>query len=81
MRVRLLASILLGIAVTCAVPSTALAEELAIPDALQQWKTWVLAGHERELCPFLLGNADNRRCAWPASIYRSRKRSMMRLPC
>jgi hypothetical protein len=38
------------------------------PEPLRPWMDWVLYGHEEELCPFLLGNADRRPCSWPSRL-------------
>src|SRR5262245_58590902 len=38
------------------------------PEALRPWIDWVLYGHEEERCPFLQGDADERRCSWPSRL-------------
>ena len=38
-----------------------------VPAPLEPWVGWVLAGHEGEMCPNLLGS-DNNPCAWPAFL-------------
>ncbi|MBI2841512.1 MAG: hypothetical protein HYX75_24615 [Acidobacteria bacterium] len=39
-----------------------------VPEPLAPWVSWVLSGHEGELCPYLLGATDQARCAWPGSL-------------
>ncbi|HEX4621980.1 MAG TPA: hypothetical protein VH208_10480, partial [Myxococcaceae bacterium] len=39
-----------------------------VPEPLKPWADWVLRGKEDQLCPFLDGQADARRCAWPARL-------------
>ncbi|PIP83989.1 MAG: hypothetical protein CO113_15455 [Elusimicrobia bacterium CG_4_9_14_3_um_filter_62_55] len=43
-------------------------ERKDVPQPLKPWVDWALRGHERELCPFLQGNAGDRPCAWPAEL-------------
>jgi len=39
-----------------------------VPAPLQAWTDWALAGHTKQLCPFLDGAAENFRCAWPGRL-------------
>jgi hypothetical protein len=43
-------------------------ERKDVPKPLQPWIDWTLHGHEKKLCPFLQGNANDRPCAWPAQL-------------
>lgn len=43
-------------------------ERKDVPQPLKPWVEWALHGHERELCPFLQGNAGDRPCAWPSEL-------------
>ena len=38
------------------------------PPDLQRWRAWVLAGHERQRCPFLYNDPQRRYCAWPLRL-------------
>jgi hypothetical protein len=39
-----------------------------IPAPLEPWTTWVLTGHESELCPGLESTPDAVRCVWPTRL-------------
>ncbi|HYS77870.1 MAG TPA: hypothetical protein VEO94_03465 [Candidatus Dormibacteraeota bacterium] len=65
---RILPAVLVVIAATCtSTPAGPLTREKT-PEALRPWIDWVLYGHEEERCPFLQGDADERRCSWPSRL-------------
>lgn len=39
-----------------------------VPEDLRPWVDWALQGHEEALCAPLLGDAEQRQCAWPARL-------------
>lgn len=43
-------------------------EKEQVPEPLQPWVSWVLEGHESELCPFFQGAPDRHVCAWPSQL-------------
>jgi len=59
---------------SCAAAAQAPAAEAALPDALRDWRGWVLAGEEHRACPWLAspgraaGNREAYRCAWPGRL-------------
>ncbi len=60
----------LFLAATASVPR-AHAERLArdrVPEPLQPWVDWALHGVRDSLCPFLHGQQDSTRCAWPGRL-------------
>lgn len=60
----------LALAALAALASPAAADPLAkkdVPPALSGWVSWVLRGHEGELCSFLNGT-DQRVCGWPGRL-------------
>jgi len=46
--------------------------DMAVPDALKDWREWVLQGEEYRKCPFLAGqdpaSQSSYRCAWPERL-------------
>jgi hypothetical protein len=46
--------------------SAAAVEE--IPEALDQWREWVLHGHEEKLCPVNFNDGKAVRCQWPSRL-------------
>lgn len=39
-----------------------------VPAPLKPWVDWSLRGYEQSLCPFFLGDAETRWCAWPSEL-------------
>ncbi len=39
-----------------------------VPEPLQPWVDWALHGARESLCPFLAGQQDSSRCAWPGRL-------------
>ncbi|MFN7955365.1 MAG: hypothetical protein U0610_26815 [bacterium] len=67
--VRVLGALVL-LAMTMLVPRTH-AEPLSrdrVPEPLQPWVDWALHGARESLCPFLAGQQDSSRCAWPGRL-------------
>lgn len=55
----------------CLIPGESLSntgQPLLIPDALTDWKGWVLHGKQTELCPNAFDNALDSRCQWPSKL-------------
>jgi hypothetical protein len=55
----------------CLTASLAKAQSLApreVPEPLRPWIGWVMRGHESELCPTLVDDANRHACAWPARL-------------
>ena len=46
--------------------------EVSVPEALDEWRQWVLHGHEHRRCPFLYDSkaesAESFLCAWPGEL-------------
>ena len=49
-------------------PSFSSAEEITIPDELQQWVPWVLYDQEDKLCSISPTEKNKRYCSWPARL-------------
>ena len=64
-RVSLFASILLWCP---ALPAAGPLPVDEVPEPLESWVPWVLHGHEQRTCPFLNGDPNQRRCAWPTRL-------------
>jgi hypothetical protein len=61
----------LALLIPLALITASASAQLAVPAELHGWEPWVLHGHERHQCPWLVpGKAvdDNRVCAWPAAL-------------
>ncbi|HJR71966.1 MAG TPA: hypothetical protein VKA43_18115, partial [Gammaproteobacteria bacterium] len=52
--------------------ATTLDAQVAIPDALEPWRDWVLFGEEFRACPVrngvMPGESGNHVCAWPGTL-------------
>ena len=48
--------------------SQAFCETPYLPEVLKPWSSWVLEGHEAELCPVAYNNAHQKFCIWPGRL-------------
>ncbi len=61
-------SIFCSLLLLTAVPVQATPEPTDIPPALTPWKSWVLHGHEEELCPGRYNDGAAVKCRWPTAL-------------
>lgn len=59
---------LLIVVLICTSPMPSRCAETSIPEALADWRDWVLHGKEQLRCPTPYNNASDFRCQWPARL-------------